>query len=271
MRSRSPLGAALLTLALCCLSSQALAQTTPSIDTSGAGSCGGASSATLNCDVTTPGTGRIIAMLIGTENNGGSCITVSSITGSSGLTWAKRGSSCQGTFVSTWYLNYELWWAFASARQTAATQTINLSASNPGNTTVTWFSATGVGNTSAPWDSNASACGTLDNSFGSPSNNTTAQSTNTAHDVIIAGWLHHAAEAATFGLVCGSCTALSGINENHGTGDAYADSEFRAVSTTQSGTATDFGSQSLRAWVDITDALADVAGSSPGGLMFGSF
>ena len=87
----------------------------------------------------------------------GAYATVSSITGGSGLTWARYGSAYQyrggrnGSSPFNWN-TMEVWWAHASAVQTSQTITVNTSA------TVDNLSAFALGvigaNTSAPFDTN---------------------------------------------------------------------------------------------------------------------
>lgn len=96
-------------------------QNTTTIYADGGAAIGSAGSSTLNLTFNTHGANRVLLLLINVDASSGAPKTVSSVT-TSGLTWAKRNSQVYQTSG-----NQELWYAYASAQQTAATAAITLS------------------------------------------------------------------------------------------------------------------------------------------------
>jgi hypothetical protein len=142
-------------------------------------------------NITTSGADRIVVVVVQNEKSTGAP-TVSSVT-AAGLTFALRKQ----------YINLsgqndlEVWWAYASAQQTAKAITVTLSGATD-DSNIAVFAVSGVTNFAAPWDANP-ALPVVNSSLSASPATVPGVYTNNANCMVFGFWGNYANTTATVG------------------------------------------------------------------------
>lgn len=216
-----------------------------------------ASSATVQ--FSTGGADRVVVIQITTGSVSGVGQTVSGITDTAGLTWAKRSSN-QLNFGSG-ITNMEVWWAHAPVQLTNETITVNWTA--PASSIVLLpVTFAGIQTPSAPWDSDGSLPASATHSGGASTPSVSGVSTASAQGVILE-FTATANFTAPTSVDRANYAVMGPANANPSGGGGVASYEefgYKAFSTAQSGL-TISGGISTQPWSFIADALV---GTGPG-------
>ena len=192
--------------------------------------------------------------------------SVSGITSTSGLTWARRASLTytQGTTNT----RTEMWWAYNPAANAADVVTVTwTNAGTIDDTAILAFAVkgfTGTAYQTAPWDGNVSLPNALGSSTTGLATSGAISTTSASGMVLTCGGT--TAGPANTGIPAGY-TQAGTVSNTGGTNNASMTVGYNVISSALSGTTVTWSSSSTNGWMLITDVLA-TAGSGAADTLF---
>jgi len=202
--------------------------------------------------LTTTKTNDVIVILASSENNAVTP-TISSVSDTAGLTWARRGSKVTATSGSQ-QSSQEIWWAFSSGALSGDVITVNF-VGGADLLALVAFGVNGSGSSSAPWDVNVSLPATATSAVtGTPS----VSGVSTTHaNAILLGFYSQGNTGAFTAQTSGSgFSIIDQTGSNAGSFSIAAAAESQGVTSAQSSVSVAFGTSSTAPWSIIADAIA---------------
>lgn len=192
----------------------------------------------------------IIVLAVISENNGGAGKHVTGVSDGSGLTWASRAS----IDAAETGLSLDTWWAYAPSALSSDVITYTLSGSIDDAALVA-FGVNGASNTTAPWDTNVSLPASASTSVPSTPASVSGVSTSAATTMLIGV----AGDGTSMGSHSYSpdtgFSNIDGIYNGGGSRAAAIGSQYKVVSSAQSGITLNSGISASPRWVIIADAI----------------